>query len=68
MKREPVSSSTMASVGYADGTLEIEFENGHVYRYYDVPVQTHAELLRAASKGQFFNARIRAVYRFERVA
>ncbi len=67
MKREAVSSSTMASVGYAGGTLEIEFENGHVYRYLGVPEAVHAELVRAESKGQFFNAKIRNAYRFERV-
>lgn len=39
MQRTPVDSSTMAAVGYdADSeTLEIEFVNGHLYQYFDVP-------------------------------
>jgi len=39
MKRQPVESSNLASVGYdaARQILEIEFNHGGIYQYYDVP-------------------------------
>jgi hypothetical protein len=47
MYREPVKSKSVASIGYNDlsDTLEIEFRNGSVYRYFDVPEETYAELM-----------------------
>ena len=41
MKRVAVDSSSIASVGYDSKAyvLEIEFRNGGVYRYLDVPAQ-----------------------------
>ena len=39
MKRAPVDSSSIATVGYdpASRTLEIEFRDGDVYQYFNVP-------------------------------
>jgi hypothetical protein len=39
MDRTPVSSSNLSSVGYDpdEQILEIEFNGGRVYQYYDVP-------------------------------
>ena len=39
MYRQPVSSSNLASVGYdaSSMTLEVGFNNGSVYQYYNVP-------------------------------
>jgi hypothetical protein len=44
-------------VGYdeAEHSLEIEFHNGHVYRYLDVPAAVHRLLLQAGSIGEFVN-------------
>jgi hypothetical protein len=67
MERVPVSSSALRSVGYADGTLEVEFVTGTVYRYFDVPDWLHAQLMTASSHGQFFNAQIRDQFRYERL-
>lgn len=70
MKREPVDSSDLKSVGYDAGAmiLELEFhKGGSIYRYFDVPSILNAALMSAPSKGRFFNARIRNVYRCERV-
>ena len=64
MKRLPVESSSLASVGY-DATsrvLEVEFRHGAVYRYRDVPPETSAALLSAESKGRFLNEEIRSLY------
>lgn len=45
-------------------SLELEFGSGSVYRYHGVPVETYQELLRAESKGKYFNQRIRNRFSF----
>jgi KTSC domain len=65
VRREPVSSAALSSVGWDDGTLEIEFTSGEVYRYRDVPALVFRQLLRAESKGTFFQERIRDRYDVE---
>ena len=69
MTRISVASAMMYSVGYdsVGAVLEVEFRNGSVYEYLDVPAQHYAALLAAASKGQFFNACVRGVFAFRRV-
>jgi hypothetical protein len=64
MKREPVESTTMRSVGYetSDKILEIEFQSGMVYQYLDVPRKVYEDLIGAESKGQYFNGEIRDAY------
>ena len=61
MKRTQVSSTSLASVGYdpAKKILEIEFQSGRVYQYYDVPGEIHQELMAAESLGSYFNSQIR---------
>ncbi len=70
MKRQPVISSNLRSVGYDDSSeiLEIEFQSGGVYRYYGVPREVFEELLNASSKGRYFLANIRDTYRYARAA
>jgi hypothetical protein len=55
----------MKTVGYRKGTLEIEFPDGDVYRYFDVPAHLFLEFMRAESMGAFFNERIRDKFRFQ---
>lgn len=64
MDRRPVSSSSLASVGYdsASETLEVEFLNGRVYQYFNVPQFMHERMIEAPSIGTFFNAEIRNAY------
>jgi hypothetical protein len=61
MQREPVDSSTFASVGYDTIALllELEFRSGEVYQYLGTPHSVHRELMAAQSKGRFFNQNIR---------
>jgi KTSC domain len=68
MERVTVSSSNIASVGYdsASETLEIEFKNGLIYHYFNVPEIMHEQLMAASSLGSFFNANIRNVYGWQR--
>lgn len=69
MERTPVSSSNIASIGYdADSnTLEIEFLNGAIYQYYDVPSNVYQELITASSHGQYLAQYIKGNYRYSRV-
>ena len=63
--REPVQSSAIAKVGYSKRRhiLEIEFVNGAVYRYFDIPVSVHRDLMSAESKARFYDSKIRKHYR-----
>lgn len=67
MQRTPVRSSNVQSIGYESGVLEIQFHNGGIYQYFDVPAQIHQALMSAPSKGQFFTQNIRGTYRYARV-
>jgi hypothetical protein len=69
MKTTPVESSTLATVGYDEGSqlLQLEFRSRAVYRYFAVPTAVHEALLKATSKGSYFNQAIRGRYRFVRV-
>ena len=63
--REPVQSSAIAKVGYSKRRhiLEIEFVNGAVYRYFDIPLSVHRDLMSAESKARFYDSNIRKHYR-----
>ena len=69
MRRQRVDSESVVSAGFEPGdrTLEIEFVNGGVYRYFDVPVAVWNAFQRADSKGRFVNFMVKPNYRFERV-
>lgn len=68
MNRVPVVSSTIASVGYDEesSTLEIEFRDGGIYQYFDVPQAEHQAMMGGGSVGVYFSAAIRGVYRYAR--
>lgn len=69
MRRTPVDSSAISSVGYDErrSVLEVEFSSGAVYDYLDVPPKVWKGLLRAPSKGKFVSSRIRDRYPFVRL-
>ena len=46
------------------GKLEIEFDYGRIYEYYDVPETVFAALLSAESIGRTFNKIIRGKYQW----
>ena len=66
IKREAVQSTALAAVGYSKRlrALEIEFVNGAVYRYLEVPPSLHRGLLAAESKARFYHQNIRGRYRW----
>lgn len=69
MKRTPVKSSNLISVGYDESsqTLEIEFKEGRVYRYFNVPMSVYVALMAANSVGSYHAANIKEKYRFEQI-
>jgi hypothetical protein len=62
MQAIPIDSSALEAVAYDAATqrLEIEFRDGRTYEYRNIPAEVHRDLMRAPSKGQYFNAAIRA--------
>ncbi len=71
MKRTPVTSSMIASVGYdqQEKILEVEFvHNGVIYEYFDVPVTEYQNLMKAASKGVYLQKCIASRYGYGRVS
>ena len=67
MHRTPVNSSDLRSVGYEQGTLEVEFKGGRIYQYFDVTEDVYEGLMNADSLGTYFNANIKNDYRCEKV-
>ncbi len=69
IRRTFVSSSAIRSVGYdqASNVLEIEFPNGAVYQYYDVPKSVYQGLMNAESHGRYFHQHVRnKSYRYQK--
>lgn len=69
MIRNAVDSSLLASVGYDMATkdLEVEFNNGQVYRYHGVPAEMYHRTMQAESAGSFFSRNIRNHFKFSKV-
>ena len=69
MNRKPVTSSNIASIGYDDAsaTLEIEFNNGGIYQYFDVPEREYEGLMSADSHGSYLAHNIKGRYRYSKV-
>jgi KTSC domain len=68
MQRQPVESEAVSSVGYdaRRRTLAVEFREGRVYDYLEVPEETYRELMEAESIGNFVSTRIKPNFRFRR--
>ena len=69
MKRQPVTSSVVAAVGYDPvyQWLEVELKAGPVYLYRGVPARIHQAFMAALSKGSFYNRYVRDDYPVVRV-
>ena len=71
MKRKPVVSSVLQSIGYAAEslTLEVVFVGQkEVYQYHGVSQKIYDELMQASSHGKYFNANIKDRYKFTKVS
>ena len=67
IRRIPVASSNIASVGYdvENKILEIEFHHGAVYQYFDVPKKVYEELMNSPSQGAYFMNEIKSKIKYQ---
>jgi hypothetical protein len=66
MQTHDVDSSVLDAVGYTR-VLELHFDSGRIYQYYDVPDEVYEGMLSAESKGRYFNAHIRDKYPYQEI-
>lgn len=64
MHKVAVESSALVQVAYDNqrAILHVEFRDGAVYQYWGVPLRIYQDLLRADSKGAYFNHHIRSPF------
>ena len=69
MDRKNIESSMIRSIGYDanNSTLEIEFNSGVVWHYFDFPESSWHEFEAAESQGKFFHREIKNQYSESRV-
>ncbi len=66
MDRSPVESSNIKSIGYDNDrqTLELEFNNGAVYQYFNVAEDIYQSIASSASIGAYFAKNIKGKYAY----
>ncbi len=64
MERQSIESSAIRSIGYDEdnSTLEIEFNSGAVWQYFDFPESLWYEFEASDSQGKFFYREIKNQY------
>jgi len=69
LKRQPVSSSRIISIGYDPkrSLLEIEFREHGIYQYSAVPERIYKTFLSVVSKGRFFDGVIKDKFHSRKV-
>jgi len=69
MLRKPVNSSNLESIGYDEDTsvLEIAFQGGGIYQYFNVPKGVYLDIMAAESHGKFFHRHIKGQYLYEKI-
>lgn len=69
MDRQPVQSKAIRSAGFdeASGTVEVEFVDGAIYQYFDVPLSEFSTMMGESSVGTYFSANIKNAYRYARI-
>jgi KTSC domain len=73
MHRTLISTTGITQVGYHEdsdvhGTLELEFESGHVYRFFNVPPKVYDDLMHASSREDYYHTHIGSRFPNSRVA
>ena len=68
MNRTPVESSMINAVGYDEQArqLEVEFRNGQVYRFSNVPADIHSQMMSAPSVGKYFGTNVRGKFSYSK--
>lgn len=69
MEMANVDSSNVAAIGYdmESSTLQVEFNNGTTYQYFDVPESLFEGLRDADSVGSYLASNIKGIYRFSKI-
>jgi hypothetical protein len=69
MKRTPAEPSMLRDIGYdrETETLEIGFNSGTVYQYFDIGQEAFDALMHAPSKGRYFLDEIEPFYEYTEV-
>ncbi len=67
MNRTVVESSNLKSVAFENGVFEVEFRSGKIYQFKGVPQDVFEGLMKAPSKGKFFNNYIKPHYTAEKI-
>ena len=67
--RQHVSSSNIQSIGYDpnSNTLEVAFQHGGIYQYYNVPEFIYNGIMSAGSKGSYLHQNIKGKYRYRKI-
>ena len=67
--RKPLEARLFQAVSYdgATRTLTLVFHRGAAYAFHEVPRSVYDDFLRIVNRGEYFNRRIRKVYRYERL-
>jgi len=68
MERKPVTSTNIKSIGYENGTLEIEFRDGGVYEYSVVSEEIYKEFIVDSSIGSYFNRNIKNYFTAKKIS
>jgi hypothetical protein len=69
MKLEPVESSMIQAAGYDEksSTLEVVFNSGKTYRYFEVPKTVYLELMESNSKGSYMLSDVIDCFPYEQI-
>lgn len=69
MERQQITSTNISSIGYdaTNETLEVEFHNGGIYQYFQVPEAVYLELMSASSKGSYLHHQIKSRYQYKKI-
>lgn len=69
MIRERIKSRNILAIGYNKESrlLEVEFKNGGIYQYFEVPQEEFEYLMSADSIGSYFYHNIRNSYEWEKI-
>lgn len=68
MIRQRVISTNVHSVGYSNGVLEVQFLNGSIYQYYNVPFEIYRHLVSFTHPGTYLSRMVKGRYMYQRIA
>jgi len=64
-----IESSNLTKTEYDTETkkMVVEFKNGMVYEYYEVPHQVYTQFRMSESQGKFFSSKISRTYKYSKL-